>query len=388
MIFGDKQSLTQSVVPMRMGNDLCYFHPFELAFCGYSNSGKTTLMEKLVNLLSDDYRVGYVKHDAHSFKIDKEGKDTDRMWKQGAFQVLINDSTHHAKITRLQGMQMSAISHFAGCDFVFVEGWKKSRLPKILLIDEEQNLVRDFSEGDFSPVLALVGQAASAPWPTNLPCFHRDDTTGLAQFVLEQWTTRVKQRPLYGLILAGGRSMRMGEDKAFLRYNGIPQLSRLMKDLSECCDKVFISCRGGQYDGHPLLHDVPQISDRFLEMGPIGGILSAQMQEPNAAFLVVACDLPFVTSDVLTHLQQNRDIFKVATCYESNYEEGLPEPLCTIYEPRSRQALLEGLSLGYHCPRKVLINSAVKTLKQLRPFSLDNVNRPDEYRLALDKINI
>ena len=49
------------------------FNPMELAFCGFSGSGKTTLLTKLIQSFAHDYQVGYVKHDAHNFDMDKEG---------------------------------------------------------------------------------------------------------------------------------------------------------------------------------------------------------------------------------------------------------------------------------------------------------------------------
>ncbi|MDA9793096.1 molybdopterin-guanine dinucleotide biosynthesis protein MobB, partial [Bacteriovoracaceae bacterium] len=71
------------------------YHPFEIAFCGLSNSGKTTLVSKLIKELSTDYNVGYLKHDAHGFEMDKTGKDTWHATNSGASVVVINDETKH-----------------------------------------------------------------------------------------------------------------------------------------------------------------------------------------------------------------------------------------------------------------------------------------------------
>ncbi|HYC30619.1 MAG TPA: hypothetical protein VEB42_17405, partial [Chitinophagaceae bacterium] len=61
---------------------------------------------------------------------------------------------------------------------------------------------------------------------------------------------------------------------------------------------------------------------------------------------------------------------------------GLPEPLITIWEPASRQLLLEGLPKGYHCPRKVLLNASIKIIRPAQPASLMNVNTPHEMEKA------
>src|SRR5690606_27984865 len=129
------------------------------------------------------------------------------------------------------------------------------------------------------------------------------------------------------------------------------------------CDDVYISVRaeqsgGGVYDQYPRLEDI------FVGFGPLGGILSAQMAQPEAAWVVLACDLPNLAVNTIEQLITERNPFKLATAFVSE-RDGLPEPLCAIYEPKSLQRLLAFLALGYRCPRKVLINSDTQLL-QLR----------------------
>ena len=68
------------------------FNPFEISICGYSGLGKTTLICKLLQSLSKKYRVGYIKHDAHRFEMDKKGKDTYQASQNGASGVGIYSS--------------------------------------------------------------------------------------------------------------------------------------------------------------------------------------------------------------------------------------------------------------------------------------------------------
>ena len=105
--------------------------------------------------------------------------------------------------------------------------------------------------------------------------------------------------------------------------------------------------------------------------------------DPQAAWLVVACDLPFLTHDSLKDLIERRNHLKVATAFASDQggrHKDLPEPLCAIYEPKSRIRLMEYLALGYECPRKVLINSPICLLKQRSAGSLDNMNTPQDLK--------
>lgn len=190
--------------------------------------------------------------------------------------------------------------------------------------------------------------------------------------------------PLKGLVLAGGRSTRMGEDKASLKYHGDPQFEHTAKLLDTLCEEVFISARPDQvqsqdFRGHAVL------ADRFLEFGPIGAILSAQKADPNAAWIVCACDLPYLEPETLGHLCRNRNPLKLATAFRSTYQD-FPEPLCAIYEPKSIHRMLRFLGMGYHCPRKVLINSDTHIIEPLRAEALDNANTPEEREVALQRL--
>ena len=113
----------------------------------------------------------------------------------------------------------------------------------------------------------------------------------------------------------------------------------------------------------------------------MGGILSALQLDPNSAWLVVPCDLPFLSTATLQYLAEHRNPGKVATAFQSSENE-FPEPLTSIWEPRSYGVLLRFLSLGYSCPRKALINSDIELLTPPNPNDLRNVNTPQEREAA------
>src|SRR5689334_1463731 len=105
---------------------------------------------------------------------------------------------------------------------------------------------------------------------------------------------------LYGLVLSGGASQRMQRDKAALLYNGKPQLLRAIELLQPFCARTFVSVRADQTND-PLRAQLPQIVDRLTDRGPIAGIHAAQTVHPEAAWLVLACDLPLLNAAALAH---------------------------------------------------------------------------------------
>src|SRR3990167_7213142 len=101
-----------------------------------------------------------------------------------------------------------------------------------------------------------------------------------------------KTPSLYGLVLAGGLSKRMGQDKAQLCYHGQTQLAWSFRLLSDICEKTFVSVNRANKDD-VLRCQYPQIVDDEKSFsGPIAGILSAIGKYPNHAWMVIACDLP------------------------------------------------------------------------------------------------
>jgi molybdenum cofactor guanylyltransferase len=185
--------------------------------------------------------------------------------------------------------------------------------------------------------------------------------------------------PLYGLVLAGGASRRMGQDKAALALHGRPQLDWACDTLARHCERVFVSIRADQQDD-PVRRGRPVIVDLHGGVGPIAGIAAAQAAHPDNAWLVLACDLPFVDDAAIRHLIGDRD-GRPVVAYASSHD-GLPEPLCAVYEPASRAGVLAAIASGRNCPRKFIIGTGVALLRQADPTALDNVNTPEELQRA------
>jgi molybdopterin-guanine dinucleotide biosynthesis protein A len=187
---------------------------------------------------------------------------------------------------------------------------------------------------------------------------------------------------LYGLVLTGGKSRRMGEDKALLSYHGKPQVEYVYELLSQFCEKVFLSKRSEQqsYNNLPAINDL----EEFKDLGPLGGIASAMKTHPNASWLILACDLPFIDGNALSELLKNREANKFATAFISSHDN-LPEPLCAVWEKNSFNQILEYLKQDIRCPRKVLIKSQTHLIEQKDPQWLENANTPEERRNIISK---
>ncbi len=361
------------------------FHPFEISVSGYSNSGKTTLITRLIENLTPEFDIGYIKHDVHKFEMDKEGKDTKRVWSSGASRISISDSCHTAHIHKGTPTQMEMRSAFNGCDFVFLEGLKNARVNKLVLVDDKREILKSVSKGEIENVIGFIGQEDTIDdLPVNAPYFNRDDVPGISDFMRQHLFTLAAKIPLYGLVLTGGDSSRMNRDKALLYYHGRPQAEEIYGLLSEVCKQVYISSKKDQWRGKSL-GKLPEIHDIFLGLGPLSGILSAMQTHTQAAWLVVACDLPYVNRGTIETLVKNRNPFKMATCFKSALGH-LPEPLCSVYEPKIRIRLLENLGIGNLSPRDIFMNSSVITVDQTKRENLENVNSEEEYKIAKSKL--
>jgi molybdenum cofactor guanylyltransferase len=215
----------------------------------------------------------------------------------------------------------------------------------------------------------------------DIPIFNLDDIDSITAFL----QSKIPKPILNGLVLVGGKSQRMGRDKSNLDYHGKPQREYVCELLQKVGVQPYLSCRMEQVADLKFLN-YELIPDTFAELGPLGAILSAFRARPNDAWLVIACDLPFLDEAILNELIQNRRISAQATAFLNPTNE-FPEPLISIWEPKSYQTTLSFFGQGISCPRKVLINSDTQLITPSNPKALMNVNTPDELAnyLALNR---
>jgi molybdopterin-guanine dinucleotide biosynthesis protein A len=125
-----------------------------------------------------------------------------------------------------------------------------------------------------------------------------------------------RPRDLYGLVLAGGRSRRFGSDKAAIEVDGQSLLERTADLLRPVVRRVYVSATENQSED-PLRGAFALILDEEPGLGPAGGLRAAHRLHPEAAWLVVACDMPALDERVVARLVQSRGPEKAgstATC--------------------------------------------------------------------------
>jgi molybdopterin-guanine dinucleotide biosynthesis protein B len=156
-----------------------------VSIVGKSDSGKTTLIEKLVpELCRRGYRVATVKHDVHGFEVDREGKDSWRHKKAGAHTVVISspmkvavirDADHDAELPEIRDRYIRDV------DIILSEGFKRNSQPKIEVSRREKH--RDLLCTREDNLLAI---ASDQPFDIGVPCLDLNDAPGLVDLIEER----------------------------------------------------------------------------------------------------------------------------------------------------------------------------------------------------------
>lgn len=185
----------------------------------------------------------------------------------------------------------------------------------------------------------------------------------------------VSMPPLWGLVLAGGRSRRLGRDKARVDYHGLPQLRWAYERLAECCAEVRVSVR--DLDAAAPFRALGLIADSGRLEGPAAGLASASRAHPDVAWLVLAVDMPLIDLAMLDALVAARDPRGLATVFV--HADGTPEPLCAIWEPAVATELA---AAGHASLRRLLEGAAHRAIVPATPARLMSVNSPADERAA------
>ncbi len=364
--------------------DLGQFARHELAILGTPCGHIKEISKEITSKLSKNLSVAYV--DADHKSPENEGITSNFLKNGGTFEYTDKIEFHQFNAMKpLNDFEQKAA--FNSYDLVLVNGNHFKANHQILVIDDRKSLEKKLDRLT-NVVLILTQNDSQVPdYLRNsvdnfdsIPQFDFSDTEAVISFIASWHTERIPV--INGLVLSGGRSMRMQRDKTLIEYHGVQQRKHMFDLLSSYVDTAYYSVRpdqSGDFEGENI------IEDRFMGLGPYGAILSAMMENPNAAWLVTAADQPFLNDTVIERLVKERNPSKAATAFY-NPETDFPEPLVTLWEPRAYPVMLQYLSQGYSCPRKVLINSDIELLKLEDASVLDNVNTPEEYEEAIERI--
>lgn len=342
----------------------------EIAILGTKCSVIKDLVEKISVKLSNHYKLAYA--DASHQKDLKP--------------VAVDSFTFHPSGHLDQQMSYSQNDYrdkikFNSYDLVFINGNHFKGGQQILVLDPEKEAsVRKRLEQleNISFLIRLNENSTVFDCLTNkYPQVSQLKTYGISEIdLIANHLTEIIDKTtanLQGLVLAGGKSVRMGKDKGLLDYFGKSQRAYTSELLEKLGLKTFLSVRKEQDVQESLT-----IEDVLVGLGPFGAICSAFMSDPNKAWLTLATDLPYIDERLIRELIEQRDPSKVATAVKGRNKK-FPEPLITIWEPRSYPILLQFLAQGISCPRKVLINSDVKLVEVDDEFIV-NINTPEEFQ--------
>ncbi len=187
-------------------------------------------------------------------------------------------------------------------------------------------------------------------------------------------------------ILAGGRSRRMGSDKASLLLGGLTLLERVFTRVAPVSDRVVV------VGGVPRLgrFGVPTVPDRFLQADTLGGIATAlgyaeETLGPRGAVLCVAADMPFLSPDLLRFLNGLLDDWDlVVPRVEAGYE-----PLCAVYRVTCLSPFADAIRAGNLRVRDAFAGLRTREVREaeLREHDPDlrsflNLNRPEDLEAA------
>ena len=349
------------------------FAPNEIAILGTNCSNISNLVSKVSKQLSN-YKIAYF--DASHAKDVEENKLSEYTFHhEGNLQI-----TTSGKVNKFQQRL-----DFAQYDYVFINGNHYQGKKQILILDQEKEasvLKRLEQLQNIQFVIKLNSETKffdflvdKYPQIKNLICYTIDEVDKIANHIHN--LIQEKIAPVKGLVLVGGKSTRMGQDKSELNYFGKPQKEVAKELLEDCNLETYYSVKES--------HNENEISDKFYNLGPFGGICSAFQKDPNSAWFVLATDVPYVDKNLIRRLLEKRNPAKVATAIKGKNKEFV-EPLITIYEPKAYPILLQYLAQGYSCPRKMLINSDVEIVEVDDDF-IRNVNTPEEFLAAKKELN-
>lgn len=330
-----------------------------IAIVGRHNSGKTTLVVKLISELARrGFDVGSIKHHSHGdFEIDHPGKDSYRQREAGATETVIASPDKMACVKTLdREVECSEIvASMPGHDIVVVEGYRKSGLPTIEIMraangadmavakafaegvragaglgrddvqaakgeaatsaqDPAQDPVQGSAQGDVPfasdleskmptantvAVVTDIPEAQEAASLCGIPAFGLDDTCAIADFLEERFT-----RPRVTVVIqAGGESRRMGQSKALVQFNGRPLIQRIVERLHPAADELVITTN--EADKLAFLHDeypelgIRLVPDEHKERGALPGLHTALKAASCPYVAIVACDMVFASPSLV-----------------------------------------------------------------------------------------
>ncbi len=365
-----------------------------VAFVGRHNSGKTTLLVRVIaELVSRGFDIASIKHHGHcDFDIDIPGKDSYRHREAGSRDVVVVSPTRMARITELDKELECAdiVESMPDHDLVIVEGFRESGLDVVEVLRSGNE--RDLPAADEFCANATVRGAApvavvsdmervhAAAKAYGIVAFSLDDVASIADFLQARYV-----RPkLTVAIQAGGESRRMGQSKATVPFLGEPLLTRIVDRVACAADELVITTNEASKLGFlgelDIACPVRLVPDCYGERGSLRGLCSAFEAASNTLVAVVACDMVFASPRLIVAeaaVAHSERVDAVVPCNKFGYE-----PFHAVY--RARPCL--------DAAREALEHGRVRAkdffdLVKLRPFLSAEVTRAVPERSCFINVN-
>ena len=188
------------------------------------------------------------------------------------------------------------------------------------------------------------------------------------------------RRELTAIILAGGKSSRMGEDKALISIQGVPLLQRIYKIAEDCAATVYVVTPWEERYQHILPSNCQFIREAPLSAGPLVGFAQGLTQVQTDWVLLLACDLPNLRVEVLQEWANQLDeVTTEAIAALAHHIKGW-EPLCGFYRRSCLPDLNEYIKQGGRSFQQWLNQHSVQLLPVTQPGMLFNCNTPDDLK--------
>lgn len=361
-----------------------------VSFIGRKNSGKTTLLEKIIaNLSQKGLRVATIKHHGHpDFDIDIPGRDSFRHRAAGAQSSTILSDIRYAQITELSTPLTceEVASQLSFYDVVLVEGFKQAHIPSIELFRADnprdieaakslaatwEQAVQELPRAEQTEQAERIEQSAQTAQTTHtapmrlpaavvtdiasvralalqyhLPCFTYDDIETLACFIQETFA-----RPQLSVVIqAGGESKRMGTPKEVVSFLGKPLIFHALERVAPLADELIITTNNPDRLSF-VKSSYPQVqlaSDKLEQRGAIPGLYTALSSAQQNTVAVVACDMV----DIPTALLASESLL-LRPCENLQFDALIPktktgfEPFAGVYRretclPKLEQFIAQG----------------------------------------------
>lgn len=178
-----------------------------------------------------------------------------------------------------------------------------------------------------------------------------------------------------GIILAGGKSRRMGQSKAFMEFKGKPFIGYCIDAMKPLVRKIYVVSDDPRFDAF----DVERIEDDIKEAGPLAGLVTGLKHSEAPYNLVLSCDVPCIETSILQQLMDAIDSKTDVVLTESN---GQTHPLIALYQKSCAPTLKKGLDSGERRLRKAIAKLTAKTLhlEGNEALQVRNINTPSEYK--------